>query len=253
MPGSPAARLFNLCLVVSAWALAVGPTTAALPVARSHEGQWVTIVEDDFEGEFPGPWDVGGHPSFSGEYHWQPRDCRVLGGSYSAWAVGGGTDGSLLACGSEYPNYLYSYMVHGPFSLEDATAAEMTFQLWLRSEPLTDLFYYQYSTTGQYFWGSPALSGDTGGWVPMRLDLAEVVGEPQVWVAFIFLADEDVQEIEGAYVDNVLLRKHVGGETPTPTPTATLPVPNHRVYLPVVTKHISRWTAVSSPPLARLR
>jgi len=41
-----------------------------------------------------------------------------------------GADGRL-ACGGNYPDNADSRMSYGPFSLEDATAAELSFRLWL--------------------------------------------------------------------------------------------------------------------------
>jgi len=68
------------------------------------------------------------------------------------------------------------------------------------------------STDGSDFYGD-RLSGNTGGWVERRLDLTDVnqlgdlTGQSQVWVALIFTSDQSVNNAEGAYVDNIVLRK----------------------------------------------
>ncbi|MGQ9595001.1 MAG: C1 family peptidase [Anaerolineae bacterium] len=189
---------------------------------------WVTLLEDGFEGEFPGPWDVvDANGPAGGEYFWGKRDCRPHDGSYSAWVSGGGEDGEALSCGADYPNDSLSWMVYGPFSLADATAAEMDFWLWVSSEWGYDLLFWGASVDGSEFYGE-AFSGESFGWWEVLFDLSDVyvlgnlLGEPEVWVAFVWTSDEDTTYPEGAYVDGVLLRKAVGqAPTATPTPTTT--------------------------------
>jgi hypothetical protein len=112
-------------------------------------------------------------------------------------------------------------MVYGPFSLVGATAADMSFKLWLNSELNYDYFYYLASIDGNTFYGTRA-SGVSGGWVdPPVLDLSNVptlgnlMGQPNVWVGFIFLSDASVNYPEGAYVDNIVLRKCTAASCPS--------------------------------------
>ena len=88
---------------------------------------WTTIVSEDFEGAFPGEWTVFDNEPGSGEYHWAKRDCKAYSGVYAGWAVGGGGDGAGLSCGADYPDDADAVMIYGPFSLADATAADLTF------------------------------------------------------------------------------------------------------------------------------
>ena len=108
---------------------------------------WTTILQDGFEGEFPGPW-MALDGNGGGEYFWAPSDCLVYAGEKSAWAIGGGADGSTLPCSSLYSNDTDSWLIHGPFSLADATDAEWRFRLWLNSQPDHDYFFYLVSTDG---------------------------------------------------------------------------------------------------------
>ena len=68
-------------------------------IASSANG-WTNIMTEGFEGTFPSSgWTLG--ENGDGDYKWAKRDCKsLLGGSYSAWAVGGGANGSSLPCGS---------------------------------------------------------------------------------------------------------------------------------------------------------
>ena len=173
----------------------------------------LTLLREDFEGSFPGPWNVYDYdgPSF-GEYYWAKRNCRSYAGSYSGWAIGGGANGASLGCGSSYANYTDSWMVYGPFSLVGASAGDLSFKLWLNSELNYDGVCRGASIDGVNFWGA-CTSGNTGGWVDKVLDLTNVyglgnlMGQPNVWIALEFYSDESYTYSEGAYVDNIVLRK----------------------------------------------
>jgi len=104
-------------------------------------------------------------------------------------------------------------MIYGPFSLADATAATMTLKYWLNSEEGFDELLWGASVDGSWFWGYVD-SGDSSGWKDGSLDFSDVPtlgdlrGESQVWVGIRFLSDEGVVYAEGAYVDNILIRKN---------------------------------------------
>ncbi len=173
---------------------------------------WITVVETNFEGSFPAGWSVFDGYSGYGEYYWAKRGCRVYTGSYSGWAVGGGGNGANLSCGSYYANYTRSWMTYGSFSLVGATAADMSFKLWLNAESGFDYVCRLASIDGNNWYGN-CTSGASNGWINQTLDLANVYsigdlrGRPQVWVALLFYTDYSITYAEGAYVDNVLVRK----------------------------------------------
>jgi hypothetical protein len=191
-----------------------------LPLVRRSEpppSGWMVIKSEDFEGPFPNDWEVKDTVTTSGEHYWGKRDCRPYAGSYSGWAVGGG-DGAGLSCGANYPTYVLGWMIYGPFSLADATAAEFTYQLWLNSELDWDKVGRGASIDGDNFYGM-STSGNTGGWVDKTLDLTAVptlgdlTGQSNVWVALIFESDETIVYPEGGYVDDILLQKYVGARS----------------------------------------
>jgi hypothetical protein len=235
------ARLLALCaLLALSFGTILGATNAWF--SPPHDSRvvcdsqnWVTIFQDSFEDEFPEHWEVGDGRFGCGEYHWGKRDCRAYEGFHSAWAVGGGENGALLSCGSDYPNNAYSYMTYGPFSLQDAVAAELTFALWLNSQPDVDSLFWGFSTNGQYYRGPAPRTGRLEGWTQVTLDLGEAVGEPEVWITFLFLSDASVRLAEGAYFDNVMLRKQLGA-VEKPTPTETVRPTQYMAYLPLVVK-----------------
>jgi hypothetical protein len=72
----------------------------------------------------------------------------------------------------------------------------------------------------QFYTSNPGscFSGTSGGnFVATSLDLSDVytlgslIGQPQVWIAVVFTSDNSNTYPEGAYVDDLLLRKCVGG------------------------------------------
>lgn len=192
----------------------------AAPTPTPPPGEEVIIVKETFEGEFPGAWDLSGQFMPVGDYTWGKRDCEASEGSYSGWAVGGGTDGEALACGANYPNGVDIQMVYGPFSLEGATKAEMTFQYWSNTEDagLVKMDYLSYAASINADSAEPRFhgrfeSGVSGGWKTATLDLTKVptlgdlTGEPKVWVKIGFKSDESVNLPVGVYVDNIVVKK----------------------------------------------
>ena len=182
------------------------------------------VFSEDFEGAFPGTWIVVDRDkATNGEYYWAKRNCRAFSGSYSGWAVGGGANGSSLACGSDYPNNAHSVMINGPFSLEGATAGNFKLKLLLNSEE-NDYFFLGASVDGQEFYGN-YVAGYSDGWVTMSLDLTKIyelgniVGKPRVWIAVGFESDGANTLAAGAYVDDIVLSKYTPSST-TSAPTA---------------------------------
>jgi predicted GH43/DUF377 family glycosyl hydrolase len=173
------------------------------------------FFSEGFEGAWPGPWAVyDGDGGNSGEYKWAKRSCLPFQGQNSAWAVGGGADGQGLGCGSLYPNGADSWMIYGPFSLANMSAAEMRFWLWLNTQTNVDGVCRTASVDGANFYGT-CTSGNTQGWIERVTDfrnvqgLGNLIGSPNVWIGIAFLSNEATTYPQGAYVDNVILNKCV--------------------------------------------
>lgn len=187
------------------------------PTSTPPGDGWTTITAENFEGTFPkAGWSTYFDPNY-GEYIWGKRTCRSFQGSYSGWSVGAGAQGGALACGATYPDNVYSWLIYGPFSLENATAAELLFNSWHRTESGFDYLYWGASVDGSQFWGE-SVSGDFAAWGARRLDLSNVynlgnlLGRREVWIAFAFVTDSSVTYPEGAYVDDIVLRKRSTAE-----------------------------------------
>lgn len=192
----------------SGWSNTQSVTITVAPVG------WTTIINENFEGSFPGTaWKVyDSDGATNGEYYWAKRTCRPYAGGYSGWVVGGGASGALLGCSANYPNYADSMMTYGPFDLTDATAADLSFKLWMNAESTFDIVCRAASINGVDYYGT-CTSGNTSGWVDRVLDLSAVYmlgdlrGQPDVWIMLEFYSDSLNVLTEGAYVDNITLRK----------------------------------------------
>jgi len=183
---------------------------------------WVTLLSENFEGSFPGAWQV----TSNGGYSWGKRNCKPYAGSYSGWAVGGGANGTALSCGSNYSNNVDTAMTYGPFSLAGATAGDLKFKLWLNSESNYDFVCRYASIDGNNFSGT-CTSGNSSGWIDRVLDLANaptlgnLMGRSNVWIALRFISDGSNTYPEGAYVDDIVLRKCTSASCPATSSITT--------------------------------
>jgi hypothetical protein len=190
--------------------LAATPSQTPSPTPTPDLG-WQVILSDGFEGTFPGPWQCYGNPG------WGRTNCRQAADTYSVWPAAVGP-GAVMPCTEDYPNNLNAWMIYGPFDLTGATAAEVSFQRWQRTEAGYDLFRWMASIDGQNYHGWQS-SGDTGGWQVQVLDLSNVpqignlCGQPQVWFALSMTSDGSAGD-EGVFVDSVVVRKRMGGGLP---------------------------------------
>jgi len=134
---------------------------------------------------------------------------------YSLWAGAEGS-GAGTPCTGNYPHNLNTWLVYGPFDLRGATAAEVTFQRWQRTQLNYDYFMWLASVDGQDYYGWRS-SGDSQGWVQTVFDLSNVEplgdlrGRPQVWLGFLMQSNADTSNA-GVFLDEVVIRKKVGGQ-----------------------------------------
>ncbi|HVN76800.1 MAG TPA: M6 family metalloprotease domain-containing protein [Thermoanaerobaculaceae bacterium] len=192
-----------------AWAFSVGST-----------GNGITIFSDDFEADLS-KWTLG-NTSGASPTNWGIVSCRTESGHGSAWCAAGGS-APKPAC-TQYAANEGAFMIAGPFSLADAVDGTWEFDLWTDvdqgSDPNNpnDWVLWMWSLDGNNFYGN-GTSGQTGGWQHIALNLSDmkmgdgtpVVGMGQVWFAYLFLSDATIQR-EGAYVDNVVIKKLVAGQ-----------------------------------------
>jgi hypothetical protein len=187
--------------VLNAEATRYQPAMPAQATAPSAAIGWTTIMTEDFEGAFPGAgWELW--PTSPSEDHptWGTSDYLPYGGTYSGYCVG-----SHINAPGPYPNNVDSWMVYGPFDTSSDCDLQMLLRMRYNTQPFLDELFIGASTDGSVFEGITR-AGDSEGWLWERRDLSEFAGHSEVLIAFRFSSNDDVTD-EGAYVDDVVLRK----------------------------------------------
>jgi hypothetical protein len=178
-------------------------------VSAAYVSLWNTIKYETFDFTISGwkAFDCNG--GWDGEYYWGADDYKPHAGLRSIWVATSGING-LDPETSSYPARACSWMVYGPFSLEHAKLARMTFKYWNQSELNHDFFQWLVSCNGIDFYGKTA-SGDSAGWKTGTLDLGDVqdlggcLGDTSVWIAFKFTSDASRPYQKGTFVDDVVI------------------------------------------------
>ena len=172
---------------------------------------WQEIKSETFEGVFPnvGWMLIDANPNDGKEYLWDDDDYRRYGGYWAAWPANGGYDGYDPATNPHYPPNMTSWMIYGPFDLDDAKAAEVVFWLWRQIEVNYDRVFFGISPDGGTFYGWQW--DGTADWQEMRFGLDSYLGDASVWVGWLFESDDSIQ-YEGPWVDDILIRKYVPGQ-----------------------------------------
>jgi PKD repeat protein len=190
-----------------------------------------TIFSDDFEGSFPGSWQLYYSDGTETTTYWGRSSYRKAGGNYSAWCAGGGP--SPQPAGGNYVPNMGVWLEYGPFDLSDASDATAAFDLWSNVDAGTGNTYPDYigvfvSTDDFNTNGSGFYYPNTGqAWQHETFSFRDVTSVPslgahQVYIAFIFSSDNSIQ-YEGSYIDNFVLTKTTTGPSCSLTCTATVP------------------------------
>lgn len=177
-------------------------------------GQSVLVTGQDFEGTFPPTgWIVRDLSTDGKERYWGKTNYRKLSGSWAVWPARNGADGIDPAQGNHnYPNYMDTRLIYGPFDLSDAGTAYAQFQLWREIELNYDYLAVEASHDGVTFQTMTTRTGIiTPTWAVETARFNEYAGDSSVWIAWRFYSDSTVT-YDGPYVDDIYLWKYVPGE-----------------------------------------
>ncbi len=184
-------------------------TTASQAYHRESTRTWTDLLYETFEGSFPADNDWDRFYEGDATYAWDDDNARPHVGSWACWCADIAYEDAedLDPEDDNYPNDLETWMVYGPFDLSNASEAWLLFDYWNISEADFDEFSWMASTNGTNFSGY-VTSGDSDGWQVEGIDFSDVptlgnlLGEDEVYIAFIFESDGSVT-YEGAWVDEV--------------------------------------------------
>lgn len=200
------AAMFGAFVVLVALLLAIAPASASRQRANANSSGWTAVFSETFESGIGSDWtvlDLDG--ATNGEYYWATTNYTSSEGTSSAWATGGGADGSGLTPGvDDYPNGALSAMTHDAVDLSSYNAARLLFDYWLDTDAGFDVLQVSVSDDGTNFDAVTTLDGNSGGWQSTELDLGAYAGTSTVWVRFFF-SSNGVTTAKGAFVDNVYL------------------------------------------------
>lgn len=202
--------------------LSRAPHSPSLPSRPDLTNGCTAVFSDTFEAAFPGDWEVKNY----GTDTWGKRDCRAQEGTYSAWCGGWNPAGESLACGTAFSATMPAVMEYGPFNLEDAWAAEVSFWYWLDADHDIGSGHLFGSLDRSHWCAGSSFSPCPDGWCQKTVNLADIpgfddpLGQPEVWIKFGYVGT-GAGLYEGLFVDNVTGRKWVGTGPSTPTPSPT--------------------------------
>lgn len=199
---------------------------------------WSTITCETFESAWPSAgWTTFDNDgATNGDYCWGAATLQARFGARSIWPAAGCAN-ALDPARFFYPNSATSWTVFGPFSLADASDADVHFSVWQQMERGFDFLFWGASTDNKGFSGFQT-TGDstttepptTSGWRDITFDLKNVpklgnlLGQPNVWLAWVFTSDSSGVD-DGPFVDDVLIHKILGTPPATATPTPGTPRP----------------------------
>jgi len=174
-------------------------------VATTSIGQEL-ILSEDFEGAWPGQWDVGDADNRNGRDYWGDSRIGAHGGNWSGWCADEGDHGD-----NQYDDYIEAYMAIGGNNALDLSEYENCFilyDIWWEMERNYDYFYVYARRPGDDWIRLRAYTGDSDGeWVPnQRADIPEIYwGHDRVELKFLFLSDESVHDYFGVFLDDIRL------------------------------------------------
>lgn len=194
--------------VPASFQLPAGNVAAISARAAQSVDDWTPDVSDDFESGLTN-WQMFDQSIDGLQRFWGVDDSRANSGSQSVWVAAGGTDG-MDPEAFYYPNDLDSWLVYkNTIDLSNVQAADVEFTMWMDTEPQYDWIFVGVSTDALNFSGE-YWTGLSGGWQEYSMDLAEYVGQPQIYIAWYFHSDESNDaNYEGVWVDDVTIWSYV--------------------------------------------
>ncbi len=197
------------------WMLILLGTVVFMPRAQAT---WHTVMGENFERPFyQWPWTTAGRTWFvtPGWAHWGIQAYIYHGNEetgQSAWCYGypNTTDPEY----DNYPRNFFTYMRWGPFDLSDAEAALAGFYLLDRTEAGGDSVYWAASVQGDATeLGRGGSHSGTCNWEARYMDFADLrdangdsvslLGEPTVYIYFLFRSDADASVDIGSFIDDL--------------------------------------------------
>lgn len=169
--------------VPASFSLPSGLQTMASPAAPSLN-DWSADLREGFEANLDA-WQVLTLSDDSAAEGWRRDDAAAHSGAQSLWVAAGDTKDVDPAVASA-PPVLDTWLVSSSYvDLSTARMADVQFYMTTDIAPEVDRIFVGASVDGMNFVGE-YWTGDSGGWQAYTFDLADFIGQPQVYLAWYF-------------------------------------------------------------------
>lgn len=182
-------------------------TAAFLSVLAVQTAGAVVLFEDDFEGDFPGPWMLSNLNNDQADVNWGLNIVRAASGTHCVFCASVNADRT----GRTYFNNLVNFMDLNlqtlNVDLDDYVDYTLTFKAWINTAEDSDFFGVSLLdtawTTGLLVSGNLSVSG----WQTYTIDFKDVADTTVVRLGFDFLSDSTVipSGDAGVWIDDVVL------------------------------------------------
>ncbi len=170
---------------------------------RRNIKDWDLIFTEDFEGLFPGNYEV-----LIGDPTWDDESYRAYDGYWSGYCVG-----STVQPPGPYPDYSDAWLIIGPFDIHNVDSVMVWYNEWLDVEENYDHLYTGFSVDGSNFYMID-FTGRIQYWEDVAIKAP--VQADSVWVAFNFESDGSIH-YEGAYIDCIWIETFTSPQQHPPT------------------------------------
>jgi len=178
--------------------------------APAGASDWVTIMLEDFEGDWTTQWNATDHNADSSRDYWGPSSVRGVGGSESAWCAQVGTNSIDSNPNSDNEYYDQNMQAALQIVLPDMSGyseVNLGFTYWASTGTTVLSDYLEVrawmGTFWDHLWKQPEV--DTGGFWDFVFPLEIPVHA--IWLSFTFISDDEVAggPYEGVYLDDIVI------------------------------------------------
>ena len=194
-------------------------TNFSLSAEPNSVQAWVNITTENFEGTIPSAgWSIYAQSGYTDAY-WGKL---LLGDNvhYGGWCAASGTQASVWGAG--YRDFMWTWMIYGPFDLTDATDATLEFLYFSDCEPTFDSFGWYASLNGSNYEGYFLSDTSTNYQLQTKVfdlkavpTIGNLTGKNGIYIAFLFNSDSTVSDYNGAIIDEIVLKKFTSSSYPT--------------------------------------